>query len=628
MYNLNFTIPGFLILCIMLGYFLFQPRLPVRQNRLFFGILALELLVLLFDVLSTKADMAYESLPLGLSSALNMAFFVLFLARIFWFFLYSMDLIGLLSGGRRRLALFSLVFAASELITLSSFWTGAVYSMDAAGYHRGPLYDVLYVCFFFYLLLSIVLTLRYRARLSRSELIGSLSCSAILIAGNIVRILLPKVLVMNTFCLMAIFVIFLSFENPALYTSTSGGFTLWSMQKYLEERIADGNYRILGFALTNYTEAQAVYGVKQMEQGITLVCKYMQERYPKLVFFYLRVGCFALVGPASMDFDALRAEITERFRAPWQADGTDIFLNANYAHLSAASGIDSAEGAVENLLLALFALSARSTADDAPIDVDHAELLEREHTVKRALERTVEEASAEVFFQPIVLADSGKLVAAEALTRIRDERGALISPTEFIPLAERNGQINRLGDQVAEQVCRFLRDHSDELPGMRWVNMNLSPVQCMDRGLCRRLTALLAKYGIPPHWVHLEITEASMIDFSLLLEQMSELWKAGFSFSLDDYGSGYSNMNRLKCFPFSNIKLDMEVVWAHCQDPDQILPSFVEAIKDKGYSIVAEGIETEEMANIMRDMGCDYLQGFYYSRPLPIDEFLRKYGAQ
>ena len=629
MYNFNFTIPSVLILAIILGYFLSQPRLPVRQNRLFFGILLLEILVMLFDVLSSEADMNYARLPLALSSALNMAFFVFFLARIYWFFLYSVDLLGLLaSRSRRRHILFSLVLLISELITLSSFWTGAVYRMDAEGYHRGPLYSVIYICFFFYLLLSVVLTLRFRKRLSRLQLLGTLSSSGILILGNIVRMLLPGYLVMNTFCLMAILVLFLFFENPSLYASSSGGFTLASMQKYMAERISDGNYRILGFALSNYNDSQSLYGVRQMDQGISLISAHMRARYPDLVFFYLRVGCFALVGPASMDYAALRSEIAERFHHPWQADGADLFLSVNFAHLSAASGIRDADHLVDSLMMALFELGSSGGVNDQSIDVDHAENLERELTVARALDHAVENQGVEVFFQPIILARNGQLAGVEALARLRDENGALIPPGEFIPLAEKNGQIIRLGSQVAEGVCRFLRDHGSDVPGLRWVNINLSPIQCMDRDLCRRLTALLEQYGISPYRVHLEITETGILDTSLLMEQMSQLWKEGFSFSLDDYGSGYSNMNRLKCFPFSNVKLDMEAVQTHCADPDQFLPSFVEILKDKGYSIVAEGIETEEMAEIMRDMGCDYLQGYYFSRPLPIDEFLKKYAAQ
>ena len=629
MYNFDFTVPSIMILMVFLGFFLFQPRLPVRQNRLFMGILVLEFLVIAFDVLSSWADMNYSDMSLTVVSLLNMGFFVFFLARIFWFFLYSVDLLGLLTRNRpARLVVFSLVFLVCELITLSSFWTGAVYRIDAGGYHRGPAYSLLYVCFFFYLALSLALTLVFRKRLSGGFLASSLCCTAVLVAGNVVRMLLPQYLVMNTFCLLAIFIIYLSFENPVRYTAPDGAFNVQSLQKYLEEQIGSEGYRIVGIALSNFSDAQAVYGISQMDRGIVLISRYVRRRFPDDLFFTLRQGCFALVGPESMDFQAISEEIAERFRSPWQANGADLYLNVSFAHLSSASGLDSAEHVVESLLLALYELGARQTLDNAPIDLDNNEDFQRSLAVKRALDRAAEEHGIEVYYQPLIDAETGQLVAVEALSRLRDEQGNLVSPAEFIPLAEKNGQINRLGDQVVEHVCEFIHDHAADLPQLRWVNVNLSPVQCMDRTLANRFMEILRMYQVPSRWVHLEITEASMVDFSVLMEQMSELWKLGFSFALDDYGSGYSNMSRVKCFPFTNIKLDMSVVQAHCNDPDQVLPTFVDVFKEKGFTITAEGIETAEMAQIMREIGCDYLQGFYYSRPIPPEELLAKYAAK
>ena len=627
MYNFNFTIPSVFILLVMAVYFLAQTRLPVRRNRLFFMIVVLEMLVIVFDVLSSWADMNPKSLPLGLSSALNMAFFVFFLIRIYAFFLYTVDALRLLNKKFGRHLLFSLVFLVSEIITLSSFWTGAVYRMDALGYHRGPLYDVLYVCFFFYLLFAFAAIIRFRARLNRFQLLSLLGCNLVLLAGNIVRICLPQYLVMNTFCLGAILILYLSFESPSLYTSNSGGFTPASMQEYLEERIQTSDYRILGFAISNYSDELAIYGVTQMMQSIAQICAHMRERYPEYVFFNLRYGCFALAGPASMNIDRICAEITSRFRLPWQAAGSDVHLSVGFAQVSSDSGIGDAGRIVDSMLLALLEVAAHRSADNSILDLGDADGLARELEIKRTLDRAVETGTVEIYLQPIVDADTGEAVAAEALARLRGDDGALISPRDFIPLAERNGQISRLGDQVAERVCGFLRSHADEVPTIQWINVNLSPIQCMDRGLCKRFSSILERYEVPSRLVHLEVTEESMIDFNVLLEQMSELWKAGFAFSLDDYGSGYSNMSRVKGFPFTNIKLDMHVVWAHCEDPDQVLPTFIEVFRSKGFTITAEGIETEEMAQEMRSIGCDYLQGYYYSRPLPIEEFLQKYRA-
>ena len=216
-----------------------------------------------------------------------------------------------------------------------------------------------------------------------------------------------------------------------------------------------------------------------------------------------------------------------------------------------------------------------------------------------------------------------RLDAAEALVRLRDERGKLIRPDLFISMAEQEGYIVRLGEQVLSKVCRFIRDHDMNALGIRWINVNLSPVQFMSRDVPERFSAILKQYGVDQEMIHLEITEQSMIDFSLLREQIAGLHENGFEFALDDYGSGYSNLSRVRQYPFTNIKIDMEVVRNYCRDKDVLLPALIRGFKEMNLSITAEGIETEEMAGAMKEICCDYLQGYYVSRPVPMDEFVR-----
>ena len=218
---------------------------------------------------------------------------------------------------------------------------------------------------------------------------------------------------------------------------------------------------------------------------------------------------------------------------------------------------------------------------------------------------------------------TGKRVAAEALVRLRDENGKLIRPDLFISLAEQEGYIVRLGEQVLAKVCEFIRDNDMEALGVQWINVNLSPVQFMSHDIPARFTQILKDYGVNEQLIHLEITEQSMIDFSLLRDQITGLHQHGFQFALDDYGSGYSNMTRVQQYPFTNIKIDMEVVRNYCREKNMLLPALIQGFKKMNLSITAEGIETEEMADIMRDISCDYLQGYYFSRPVPMAEFVR-----
>ena len=145
----------------------------------------------------------------------------------------------------------------------------------------------------------------------------------------------------------------------------------------------------------------------------------------------------------------------------------------------------------------------------------------------------------------------------------------------------------------------------------------------MHSDLPRLFSSLLDEYGVSAERIHLEITEESMVDEFFFQKQIEALSAKGFQFVLDDYGTGYSNLTRLKKCPFMSIKLDMEVVWDYCKKPDRILPMMIQAFKHMGFLVTAEGIEDGSMAGKMKGIGCDYFQGFFYSKPVPIDEFIQ-----
>ena len=580
MFHFDFTFPSILILLIFLYFFLSEPRLPVRKNRLFFLLVLVELLVLLFDILSSNADMNYQDLPIWLTAVLNMAYFVFFLARILLYFFYTLNILRRFPDVRSpAMLLYSSVFLISELLVLSSFRTGAVFLIDQDGYHRGPLYNIIYLCFCFYLLLSFLLIFLDRKKLSRRDLISLVGYNVILLCGYIVRMLMPQYLVLNVFYLMALLVIFISFENPAVYTTSYGSFSFPALREYLEERVEKGDFRVLGFALRNYSDAREIYGIKQMEQGLRLICSYIKKAYPSLPFFYLRSGCFALVGPEKMDVRKLADDISARFHRPWVADETELYLNAVFLQMSSTAGSLDADQVVESLALSLFDIGQRDVTGDGLLDLDLSTLLRHEIAVKRALDHAVETGSVDVFLQPIMDAQTSAVIGAEALARLRGDQGSLIFPNDFIGLAEKNGQIIRLGEQVLEKVCRFFSEHDRRQ--LQWVNVNLSPIQCMNPELRTRFVDILSRYRVPPPFIHLEITEASMIDYTVLTEQMNELRNRGFCFVLDDYGSGYSNLSRLQRLPFTGIKLDMEIVRSHCKDPNPVLPTLVRVFLSK-----------------------------------------------
>ena len=627
MWNTSFVLPSLLVLVILLAYYFFRPRLANRMNKAFLILIVTDVATILTDVLATLADEQYEALPLPLVSLLNLLYFVSFIARILAFFYLTLVVLKLdipRFSWIKHTA--SLVFILCEGIVLSSPFTGAVYSVDSAGYHRGPLYGILPACSFFYLAFGIILLICFGKRTRKSFLISTFAFHFILIAGNIVRILYPQYLVMNVFCLLAILIIFLAFENPDLYITDRGpAFNTRAFTEWLDDPLHRKNKKALGFAIRNYNDERSMYGGIQMDQGLGLIISWLVKRFPHFLLFYLRGGNFALVGAENADWETIRRDISERFQQPWRAESVELNLNVTYVEIG-LSGQDTTSDRIVNTLI--YALDEAGESADIEQSVMSQETLQKfdaQIEIKRWLDQAIDNDQVEVFLQPIIDSHTRQVFFAEALARIRDDGGKLIPPGLFIPIAEKNGQINLLGEQVLRKTCAFLRERGAQASALRWINVNLSPIQCMNSGLAPLFSSILQKYNVPVDKIHLEITEEAMLNYDKQARQIEALQRSGFQIAVDDYGSGFSNLHQVKKHAFSNIKLDMSIVWDYVRDRDSLLPALVQAFKQMGFSITAEGVETKEAADALTEIGCDYLQGYYFSKPLPLNEFIETY---
>ena len=235
------------------------------------------------------------------------------------------------------------------------------------------------------------------------------------------------------------------------------------------------------------------------------------------------------------------------------------------------------------------------------------------------------EDRVEVFLQPIYSNGEKYFTSAEALVRIRERNGSIMPPGLFIPVAEDSGQILELGERVFEKVCHFLH-HTEVLQlGLHYIEVNLSVVQCEKIDLAERLISIANTYEINPRRINLEITETGSIRArQTLLENMKKLIEYGFSFSLDDFGKGESNLMYVVEMPVCIVKLDYDMSKAFfCSDKAKhVVRAVIGMAHGMNLKVVAEGIETETEAGEMYVEGIDYIQGYYYARPLPAQEFL------
>jgi len=249
-------------------------------------------------------------------------------------------------------------------------------------------------------------------------------------------------------------------------------------------------------------------------------------------------------------------------------------------------------------------------------------------TIERLIQKAIKEDGFEVYYQPIYSNKDKAFISAEALVRLKDrETLGFVSPEVFIPIAEKNGSIEELSNIVFEKVCEFISKNNVFKYGVEYIEVNLSGVQSADKYLKERLTKCMDKYGITPNNINLEITETVSVEVGeKLLSNMEKLRSCGFKFSMDDFGTGYSNLAQMAKIEFELIKLDKSLIWPcfekNNKEAKVILNSCIDMILKLGREIVAEGVETKEQVDYLTQRGVNYLQGYYFAKPMPEKDYL------
>ena len=248
----------------------------------------------------------------------------------------------------------------------------------------------------------------------------------------------------------------------------------------------------------------------------------------------------------------------------------------------------------------------------------------REKAITDTMETALAERQFIVYFQPKYSLNEERMAGAEALVRWIHPEWGFLSPGEFIPLFEKNGFIPQLDRYIWEQVCIRMREWKDKGYPVLPVSVNVSRVDVYHIDLESTLVELTEKYHIDPSYLHLEITESACAnDPALIVSTVSRLRKLGFIIEMDDFGSGYSSLNMFNQMKMDILKLDMKFIQNEMAKPfdKSILNYVIDMSHGMGLSVVAEGVETREQMERLREIGCDYVQGFYFAKPMPAEEY-------
>ncbi|WP_287385888.1 bifunctional diguanylate cyclase/phosphodiesterase [Lachnospira sp.] len=248
-------------------------------------------------------------------------------------------------------------------------------------------------------------------------------------------------------------------------------------------------------------------------------------------------------------------------------------------------------------------------------------LIKEQHILKH-FAMYIRERKFLVYMQPQYDCKTGNLVGAEALVRLKRKSGISI-PYDFVPILEKNGYITEMDYYVWEEACRFLRKCIDNKSEVVPIAVNVSCKDFDKINVNNAFCILTKKYNIPHDLIRLEITESAIASDEKLIRVVKDLRRNGFLVEIDDFGSGYSSLNMLQKISIDVVKLDMNFVKEDSNKESGliILEGIIKLLKSLRMTVIAEGVETKEQLNLLTRLGCDVIQGYYYSRPIPMDEF-------
>lgn len=505
--------------------------------------------------------------------------------------------------------------------------TGILFSIQDGEYVRGPLNKVGYVVLLIEVAMLCMCYYRHRQTASRSvrrliEIIPTLVLVLVM-----VQFVIPKVLLNGIISSLVNIILFISFQSNKIgqddLTKLYNRVSFFQDFSYLRHQ--DQSFHLILIHLDDYDSINRKYGVENGDQLLFHIARYLEDFDGKYRAYRVGNTRFLLLGShiAQEDYDKTVQTIFERFRWKWTFTEGECFLNVSIAHMGIDNPKDTENQIVSQLEYALTKSREINNNSIVFFDKKLGNMYERNTYVLQQVKIAIEKESFEVYFQPLYDCLTQSFTTAESLLRLKDEEGQSISPGEFIPLAEKTGLIDDISWIVLKKVFSFLSTHPN-LP-IQSISVNLTMEQLADKTFIKKLHEWQREFNVPFEKIRIEITERSIAkNYQLVKLTMHQLVSEGLKFYLDDFGVGYSNLSNMVSLPFETVKLDMSLVQEIDKDSKKyrIVKYLSQMLHSVGFKVVAECVERKEESEKIQELGIERIQGFYYAKPMPEDEYV------
>ena len=620
--NIKVQCCGVVLLALLAMIYGRQRKLKLTASRVFLGCFYVSMCSLAMDILSLVAIVYREKLSLLLVEFICKTYIILLVLVILFAVVYIATSIAFhLPDYKKNIVAYIVFFIIDAILiyALPIFIREKV--EEGLAWTDGPSTYMAYFGALVLIVTNLVQLFRYKKYIYERQRRTVMIWMFMWIAAACIQLFNKELLIVGFACALGVTVVFFQFENPELNLDWSTGLFNYVAYTRLGEQLYSGDKKFYVIAVMFENTA------------------WQNEQDSDSSADDLRVYDIFLKIPDATVFKITEKEVLmfffdeERAKAVWdgcinwtKTEGVGaVHERPSFYYVEDTRCVSSYRELLELLQYTVLHKKDANLTTCQTIESSVVSHMISERNMTQQILDALEEDRVIVYYQPIYSIEKKCFTSAEALVRIINRDGSLIPPGAFIQIAESNGMILEIGKRVFDKVCHFFQQNKLEDYGMQYIEVNLSVVQCADEKLADNYLEIMNGIEMDPGHINLEITEsASLRAKQILIANMERMIDYGIHFSLDDFGTGQSNLNYIVDMPVKIVKFDREMIQAYFANDKAkyVLEAAMHMIHGMGLQIVAEGIETEEQYKRMEEIKIDYIQGYYFSKPLPEQEFL------
>lgn len=629
-YSYEFNVAAIMLLFFLVLILTLKQIYPNKKNIIFH-------IMLILACFSTLSETGYIYLRATRKFYSNVVFYT---AHLFFLATYTSIFVGffcyiaqIVEGGIKHLSskivFYSSIILIVLLVVLTPFTKFIFYYDSSCRYHNGPFYPIWFAIPILLLLIAIIKLYIYDKHHNHMLLFSVYLMLFVIIVSFIIMYTHPTLFISNFNIAIFLFFLYFTLNNSEVYIDKY--LNCYNNKAFIERtqtyQNTNKSFAVFAVQFDEYTYIDQVIGPEILESVTKDLQKFLTRTYGrKNVYALYNVGFAMIIENKQEVIDQSIQNIQEFFQKTFDLGNMKENLTPVICIVKDPSFAKNGQQLIDEINNSFQDMKKNKLGMVTYATGKYLSIVQREQQVIHAMKKAIKNDTFEVYYQPIFDIASQRVRSMEALLRLKDEELGFIPPDEFIVIAEKNGMIIDISAIAFRKVCAFIHDYNIKSLGIDYIEYNLSIVECDNKALAPDLLAIMKEYGVEPSQINFEITETAQAhNINDLTHNMEVLINAGSTFSMDDYGTGYSTTQYLINLPLHIVKIDKSILWPAMKDKKSynVLSQLVATLKSIEKKIVVEGVETEEMVALLEELKCDYLQGYFYSKPIPADEIIK-----